>query len=58
LLSIRKAQAGKNYPIVTIANYVWHLLQGITFFKKNAKKMAEWQGFIGEGTTLFFRALF
>lgn len=52
------AQGGENYPIGNIANYCWQLLQGITFFKKNAKKMAQGQGFVGEGQTLFLSALF
>lgn len=52
------AQGGENYPIGTIANYCWQLLQGITFFKKNAKKMGLSQGFVEEGQTQFLRALF
>jgi hypothetical protein len=52
-----KAQRGENYPIGNIANYCWQLLQGITFIKKNAKKMAQGHGFCRGRTDPVFEGL-
>jgi len=37
IIHMQKIQDVKNYPIGNIADYFWHLLQLITFWKKIAR---------------------